>query len=218
MRIYTGALTRRINQFSYLGRVVGASAVSGGPTLCYSYYDKYQKWSWRNNLCLIFSGIFLGVAFIQNKIAKRYVLALDKEVLKNLETGKPLLNSSKQLQFIYTAHFTHGETIKFESKNIFLPISPDLFCSLSLLHPETNKKRDIFINSEDMSYFDYKEMVLDAVKEKLPSEVVENWDQEKADDEFKVLLGEMEKLKAEEKKLKEEQRKRQEQEQDSSRS
>jgi len=75
--------------------------------------------------------------------------------------------------------------MEYYSKNVYLAPETELGPFTSIII----SGRKVFINSADMHYYEYKEMLQDAVKPKIEDITIAS------DEEFKELLGEMQKQK-----------------------
>ena len=204
--IYTGSLAPRIRLFCKAGYLISAVSLCTGVPVYYHYQQKYQKFTWRQGLTGAVSLLTFSLGLLHRKLGSFYVTKIYKTV--NPANG----------QISYLAGFSNGfkedRLLPFHSSDILIPLNPNNpFTAIQIHLPkdsnnnENKKLRNVFINSDDMSYYDYKEMLQDAFKEKLPTEIAENWKDEANDDEFKALLGEMDKLKKEVKSKKEKEQK-----------
>ena len=202
--IYSGSLAPRIRLFCQAGYLISAVSLCTGAPVYHHYQQKYQKFTWRQGLTGAVSLLTFSLGLLNRKLGSFYVTKIYKTV--NPING----------QISYLAGFSNGfgkdKLLPFHSSDILIPLNPpNPFTAIQIHLPKDNndknkenkKLRNVFINSDDMSYYDYKEMLQDAFKEKLPKEIAENWKEEANDDEFKALLGEMDKLKKEVKSKKE---------------
>ena len=193
LRIYNGSLTKKVKNFTNIGTAAACISLASGSALTYKFQEKYQKWTWRQNLTVICASLIAAAGLANRRIVRPYVLSLDKELL----TTPTKTNKN---QFLYTATFPNNREIKFKSEDCYIPLNPGPWTSFAIKTQDKNNNptyENVFINSDEMSYYDYKEMLIDAVREKLPAEVAENWKDQNSDEEFKALLGEMDKIKKE---------------------
>merc|ERR1711976_592724 len=140
----------------------------------FKYQSTHKQWTYRQTVstigCIAFAGITL---FVKRKLGNLYVFSIDK-FPRNIKDPQK-----------YRANFYGGKSIEFYSNNVYLAPENELGPFTSFLI----SGQKVFVNSADMHYYEYKEMLQDAVKPKIEDISTTS------DLEFKELIGEMEKLK-----------------------
>jgi len=169
-RIYVGALSGRVTQFLNANIAMGTFSALGSSVLVYKYQTEHGKWTWRQTCSVAFGASMVGISVLAKRtVGRTYVLSIDK---------LPIKSTAPQS---YRATFYGKEKLTFSSSELYAPSEKELGPFTSFLI----NQRKVFVNSDDMSYFEYREMLQDAVKP-----TIEDF-RAATDDQFKDLLKEM---------------------------